>query len=69
MRFTLAWRKSTTTRKAMPDQVTLEEMFKQYWQDSFPMAPANKQSAASHVAFAQHVLSQIKPNLGVVTES
>lgn len=42
----------------MSDRISLEELFRQYWKDSFPMAPANKQSAASHVAFAQYALAQ-----------
>lgn len=42
----------------MSDNIPLEELFQKYWKDSFPMAPANKQSAASHVAFAQYVLTQ-----------
>ena len=42
----------------MSDNISLEELFQKYWKDSFPMAPANKQSAASHVAFAQYVLTQ-----------
>lgn len=40
----------------MPDSINIETLFQEYWADSFPMAPANKQSAASHVAFAQYVL-------------
>jgi hypothetical protein len=42
----------------MPDNMTLEELFQKYWKESFPMAPANKQAAASHVAFAQYALTQ-----------
>lgn len=44
----------------MLDQVALEELFGKYWKDSFPMAPANKQSAASHVAFAQFTIEEFK---------
>lgn len=36
------------------DQV--QELFAVWWKESFPMAPANKQAAASHVAFASFVL-------------
>lgn len=36
----------------------LEELFREYWEGSYPNAPANKQSAASHVAFAQFVLKK-----------
>ena len=42
----------------MANHTPLEELFQKYWKDSFPMAPANKQSAASHVAFAEYVLTQ-----------
>jgi hypothetical protein len=38
----------------------IEKLFQQYWIESFPMAPANKQSAASHVAFAKYVLLQVE---------
>jgi hypothetical protein len=38
----------------------IEKLFQQYWAESFPMAPANKQSAASHVAFAKYVLLQVE---------
>lgn len=31
--------------------------FQEWWKESFPFAPANKQAAASHVAFASHVLA------------
>jgi hypothetical protein len=44
----------------MSDSINIEELFKQYWSDSFPTAPANKQSAASHIAFAQYVLLQLE---------
>lgn len=40
----------------MLDSISIETLFQEYWTDSFPMAPANKQSAASHIAFAQYVL-------------
>jgi hypothetical protein len=40
----------------MLDSINIETLFQEYWTDSFPMAPANKQSAASHIAFAQYVL-------------
>lgn len=35
----------------------IELAFQDWWKESFPMAPANKQAAASHVAFASHVLA------------
>lgn len=38
--------------------MNLEELFVEYWKGSFPTAPANKQSAASHVAFAKFVLEK-----------
>jgi hypothetical protein len=44
----------------MLDSVSLEKLFEQYWKESFPFAPANKQSAASHVAFAQYVIALVK---------
>jgi hypothetical protein len=37
-----------------------EKLFREYWEGSYPNAPANKQSAASHVAFAQFVLLKMK---------
>lgn len=37
------------------DQIQLA--FDDWWKESFPMAPANKQAAASHIAFASHVLA------------
>lgn len=44
----------------MPKALDIEKLFQAYWKDSFPMAPANKQSAASHVAFAKYVLLQVE---------
>lgn len=44
----------------MPDSINIEKLFQSYWTESFPMAPANKQSAASHVAFAKYVLLQVE---------
>lgn len=44
----------------MSNALDIEKLFQQYWVDSFPMAPANKQSAASHVAFAKYVLMQVE---------
>lgn len=44
----------------MPEPLDVEALFQEYWSDSFPMAPANKQSAASHIAFARYVLLVIK---------
>ena len=44
----------------MLDQAALEELFRSYWVESFPMAFANKQSAASHIAFAAYVLEQLE---------
>lgn len=44
--------------KYMKKELDLEELFREYWEGSYPNAPANKQSAASHVAFAQFVLSK-----------
>lgn len=44
----------------MPDSINIEKLFQSYWIESFPMAPANKQSAASHVAFAKYVLLQVE---------
>ena len=43
----------------MLDLDDLEQLFREYWEGSYPNAPANKQSAASHVAFAAFVLSKI----------
>lgn len=40
--------------------INIEKLFTEYWSKSFPMAPANKQSAASHVAFAEYVLIQVE---------
>lgn len=42
----------------MLDFDDLEKLFREYWEGSYPNAPANKQAAASHVAFAQFVLSK-----------
>jgi hypothetical protein len=42
----------------MSNSLDIEKLFQQYWVESFPMAPANKQSAASHIAFAIYVLLQ-----------
>lgn len=44
----------------MPKSLNIEKLFQDYWNDSFPMVPANKQSAASHVAFAKYVLLQVE---------
>lgn len=44
----------------MSNVLDIEKLFQQYWVESFPMAPANKQSAASHVAFAKYVLLQVE---------
>lgn len=37
------------------DQIKIA--FDEWWKESFPMTPANKQTAAMYVAFASHVLS------------
>jgi hypothetical protein len=44
----------------MPESINLEELFQSYWKESFPFAPANKQAAASHVAFAQYAIMQVE---------
>lgn len=44
----------------MSEFLDIEKLFQEYWKESFPMAPANKQSAASHVAFAKYVLLQVE---------
>ena len=44
--------------KYMKKELDLEALFREYWEGSYPNAPANEQSAASHVAFAQFVLSK-----------
>lgn len=44
----------------MSEFLNIEKLFQEYWKESFPMAPANKQSAASHVAFAQFVIKEFK---------
>lgn len=36
----------------------LEALFDAWWRESYPAAPANRQSRASHVAFAVWLLSQ-----------
>ena len=38
----------------------IELAFQDWWKDSFPMAPASKPAAASHVAFASHVLALVE---------
>jgi len=44
----------------MIESIDLEELFQSYWKESFPFAPANKQAAASHVAFAQYAIMQVE---------
>lgn len=44
----------------MSNILDIEKLFQRYWVESFPMAPANKQSAASHIAFAKYVLLQVE---------
>lgn len=39
-------------------QEQLEALFDAWWRDSYPAAPANRQSRGSHVAFARWVLLQ-----------
>jgi len=46
--------------KTMLDSLNLDELFQNYWKESFPFAPANKQAAASHVAFAQYAIMQVE---------
>jgi hypothetical protein len=58
--FTLDWPTSIWTRVTTMPDLNLEELFREYWEGSYPNAPANKQSAASHIAFAQFVLSKMK---------
>lgn len=38
----------------------IEMAFDDWWKDSFPGAPANKQARGSHVAFASHVLALVE---------
>jgi hypothetical protein len=40
--------------------MNVEKLFAEYWKDSFPTAPANKQAAASHIAFAEFILTKYK---------
>lgn len=35
----------------------LQILFEDWWKESFPMTPANKQTAAMYVAFGSHVLA------------
>lgn len=35
----------------------IELAFLEWWKDSYPLAPANKQAISMHVAFASHVLA------------
>ena len=44
----------------MIESIDLDELFQSYWKESFPFAPANKQAAASHVAFAQYAIMQVE---------
>ena len=44
----------------MTDQ-QLEQLFDEWWRDSYPMAPVNKQSRASHIAFGRWVLEVSPP--------
>jgi hypothetical protein len=44
----------------MTDQ-QLEQLFDAWWRDSYPMAPVNKQSRASHLAFGRWVLEAPAP--------
>lgn len=37
------------------DQIKIA--FDEWWKESFPMTPANKQTATMYVAFASHVLA------------
>jgi hypothetical protein len=41
-------------------ETELQELFASWWKESFPMAPANKQAAASHVAFAAFALETLE---------
>ena len=34
----------------------LTELFRAWWNESFPLAPPNKQAVSTHVAFADYVL-------------
>ena len=38
----------------------LEQLFREYWEGSYPNAPANKQAAASHVAFGAFVIEEFR---------
>jgi hypothetical protein len=44
----------------MTDQ-QLEQLFDAWWRDSYPMAPVNKQSRASHLAFGRWLLEAPTP--------
>lgn len=35
----------------------IEMAFLEWWKESYPLAPANKQAISMHVAFASHVLA------------
>lgn len=37
--------------------VQIEMALQEWWKDSFPMAPLNKQTGVNMVAFASHVLA------------
>lgn len=44
----------------MLDVKEIETLFQRYWKESFPMAPARKQTTMTHVAFAQYVLQAVE---------
>lgn len=35
----------------------IQILFEDWWKESFPMTPVNKQTAAMYVAFASHALA------------
>jgi len=40
--------------------IQIEMAFEDWWRESYPAAPANKQAVSSHVAFASHVLALVE---------
>lgn len=47
---------SSTSPRPMTD-AQIQVLFEDWWKESFPMTPVNKQTAAMYVAFASHALA------------
>lgn len=54
--YTGLYQEWTQQREPQAPAVDVAAAFDAWWRDSYPMAPANAQARASHIAFGEHLV-------------